>query len=91
MQIKTYSLNLEGLDSLDVRRHIVSDGLELFQKLLRLIYDSLVLQNRAVVREIDGSGLGSELCVHPLRVAVPLAEGLEGGDGLCASRTLNEL
>lgn len=45
MQIKTYSLNLEGLDSLDVRRDIVSHGLELLQKLLCLIYNGLVLQN----------------------------------------------
>jgi len=65
-----------------MRIHIIRHGLELLQQLLGLIDDGLVLQDGAVVRDIDGGGLRGVLVVDELGVVVPFAEGLEGGDGL---------
>ena len=80
----TYGLGLESLNSLDVCANIVSDGLEVFEKLLSLINDSLVLQDGTVVSEVDGCRLSSECALNTLGIHVPLAEGLEGGNGLCS-------
>ena len=80
--LRTYSLGLEGLNSLHVPRNVVGDGLEVPQQLLSLIDDGLVLEYRTIVRKVHCSGLRVELRVHPLRVAVTLAECLESGDGL---------
>ena len=74
----TYGLGLESLNSLDVCANIVSDGLEVFEKLLSLINDSLVLQDGTVVSEVDGCRLSSECALNTLGIHVPLAEGLEG-------------
>ena len=79
----TYSLDLEGLDSLDMRTNVVGDGLEVLQELLGLVNDSLVFENSTIVIEVDSGGLAVELSVYPLRVRVALAEGLESSDGLC--------
>jgi hypothetical protein len=65
-----------------MRIHVIRHGLELLQQLLGLIDDGLVLQDGAVVRDIDGGGLRGVLVVDELGVVVPFAEGLEGGDGL---------
>ena len=81
----TYRLGLERLNSLDLRAHVVRDGLELVEELLRLVHDRLVLEHRAVVREVDGGRLSVELGLYPLCVRVALAEGLQGGDGLCTT------
>ena len=80
--LRTYSLGLEGLNSLHVSRNVVGDGLEVPQELLSLVNDSLVLEYRTVVRKVDGGRLGVELRVNPLRIAVTLTERLESGDGL---------
>ena len=80
--LRTYSLSLEGLNSLHVPRNVVGDGLEVPQELLSFINDSLVLEYRTVVRKVDGGRLGVELCVDPLRVAVTFTERLKSGDGL---------
>lgn len=68
-----------------MRADVVGDGLEVLQDLLGLINDSLVFQDRPIVREVDGRGLGVELGLYPLCVRVALAEGLEGGNGLCST------
>lgn len=86
----TYRLGLKRLDRLDVRAHVVRDGLELAQELLRLVDDGLVAQHRAVVREVDRRRLRGERGVDALGVPVPLAERLEGCDGLCAPCTLRQ-
>ncbi len=79
---RTYSLDLEGLNSLYVTGDIVNNRFEVLQELLSFIDDSFVLEHRSVVGKVDGGGLGGVLCVQPLRVTVTLAEGLESGDGL---------
>ena len=79
----TYSLGLEGLDSLDVSADIVCHGLVARQNFFCLIDNGLVLQNRAVVREVYGGRLSLKLAMYPLGVGVTLAEGLEGSDSLC--------
>lgn len=66
-----------------MRVHVVRDGLEAREQLLRLVDDALVAQHRAVVREVDGRRLGGVLLRQALRLGVALAEGLQGGDGFC--------
>lgn len=80
----THRLDLKRLDGLDVCAHVVGDRLELLQELLGLVNDGGVPQNRAVVSEVNSGGLRIELRVDALGIRVPLAEGLEGGDGLCS-------
>jgi len=63
--------------------HVICDNLELLQKLLDVVNDCLVLQDGAVVRKVDGGGLSCVLRLDALGVAVPFAEGLQSGDGLC--------
>jgi len=75
-------LGLEGLNSFNVGVDIISNGLEVRHKLLDLVNDGLVLENGSVVGKVDGGGLGGERMLQTLSLAVPLAEGLEGGDGL---------
>jgi hypothetical protein len=65
-----------------MRLHIISDGFERLQRTLRLIDHGLVLQDAAVVRNVNGRGLRRERRVDALSLGVPLAEGLERGDGL---------
>lgn len=78
----TYSLGLEGLNRLNLSGNIVCHRLELFQGLLSLIDNGLVLENRAVVVKIDGGGGIAINMRQTLGLAVTLAESLEGGDGL---------
>ena len=79
----TYRLSLKRLNRLDLRSHIVGDRLEVAEDLLSLVDDSLVAENGAVVVKVNGRGLGCELGLDTLCVPVPLAERLEGRDGLC--------
>lgn len=53
-----YSFGLECLDGLHMRIHIIGDRLEFLQNLLCFVHDGLVFQDRAIVGEVDGSGLG---------------------------------
>ena len=78
----TYSLCLEGLDGLEGSADIVGGGLEVLQVLLGVVNNSLVLQNRAVVSEVNGGGLAGVVVVDTLGIGVTLAEGLDGSDGL---------
>lgn len=68
-----------------MRVYIIGNGLERLQCTLRLVNHSLVLQHTAVVRNVDGRRLRGERGMNALRLGVPLAEGLEGGDGLCGT------
>mgnify|MGYP007051635911 CR=1 FL=1 len=78
-----YSLGFEGLNGLEGCANVVGDGLELLQELLGLVNDSLVLQNGAVMSEVDGGGLIGVGGRHSLGVSVTLAEGLDSSNGLC--------
>ena len=86
--VSTYCFGLESLDGLDVSANIVCHGLILLQDFFGLIDDSLVLQYRAVVGEVNGGRLSFKLSVYPLGVTVTLAEGLERRDGLCVRTSL---
>ena len=66
-----------------MRTDVVRDGLEVTQGLLHLVDDGLVLQDGAVVRQVDGRRLGVELAGDALGFRVALAERLQGCDGLC--------
>jgi len=78
------SLHLEGLNRLDLSGEVVRRGLEGLEVLLDLVDDGLVLQDRAVVREVDGRRLLRQR-LHPAAgIFVALLERLEGGYGLPA-------
>ena len=79
----SYSFRFESLYSLDVCACVVSNGLEILQKLLSLIDNSPVLQDRAVVRKIDSCGLRRVLGLETHSVSMALAEGLQSSNGLC--------
>ena len=80
---ETHRLGLERLNRLDLRAHIVGDGLEVAEDLLGLVDNGLVAEDRAVVCEVDGRRLGRELAMDALGVGIALPERLEGRDGLC--------
>ncbi len=84
---RTHRLRLERLNSLDVRAHVVRDGLEFTEDLLGLVNNALVPENGAIVLEVDRRGLRRELRVDALGIAVPLAERLESRNGLCYTAT----
>lgn len=80
---KAYSFGLESVNSLDVSTRVVSHGLEVGERLLGFVDDSLVLEDRTVVLKVDSGGLRMAGRVQALGFRVTLAERLEGGDGLC--------
>ncbi len=84
----SHRLGLERLDGFDVCTDVVRDGLEVTQDLLRLVDDRLVLQNGAVMRQVDGRRLGVELAGDALGFRVALAECLQGCDGLCGGTSV---
>jgi hypothetical protein len=77
-----HSLRLKRLNGLHLPINIIRRGLEVAEVLLDLVDDGLVLQDRAVVREVDLGGLFGELLHSAAGVFVALLEGLEGGGGL---------
>ena len=79
---ETHSFGLESLDGLHVCVHVIGNGFELFQDLLCLVNNGLVLQRRPVMGEIDCRGLVVILMQQPLSFVVTLAEGLERSDCL---------
>ena len=79
-----HSLGLEGLNGLDLSRNIVRRGLEGAEILLDLVDDGLVLQERAVVGEVDGLRLLRERLHAAAGVVTALLEGLQGRGGLAA-------
>lgn len=70
-------LNLEGLNGLELTAHIVGGGLERSEALLDLVNDGLVLEDGAVVAEVDRLGLLGEDLDLAARIVVALLEGLE--------------
>lgn len=82
IRFDTHSLGLEGLNSLDGAADVVGHRLEVLQQLLGLVNNSLVLQHRAVMSEIDGCRLRGVLVGEPLGIGVSLSEGLNSGNGL---------
>lgn len=79
-----HSLGLESVNGLQLAVDVVGGGLEVLEVVLELVDDSLVLQDAAVVGEVDLLGsLGEDLHLTA-GVIVALLEGLEGGCGLAA-------
>lgn len=78
------SLGLKSLNGLDLPSYIVCDGFEGAEVLLDLIDDSLVLEESAVVCEVDLLRLFREEGNATTGVFVALLEGLEGGGGLAS-------
>lgn len=78
------SLDLEGVDGLNLAANVVGGGLEVLEALLDLVDNSLVLEEGAVGGEVDSRGLLGQLLDLAAGVLVALLEGLQGGDGLAA-------
>ena len=79
-----HRLHLERLDGLDLAAHIISSRLEGGEVLLDLVDHGCVLEDRAVVREVDLLRLFGEELHAAAGIFVALLEGLEGGNGLAA-------
>lgn len=79
----TYRLRLESVYRLQLSVDIVRDRLEALEEFFSLVDDLLVLQNVAVLGEVDGGGLAGGLRVEALSVGVALAESLKRRNGLC--------
>ena len=75
-------LDLEGLDGLKLAREVVGGGLEFLEALLNLVDNCLVLQDAAVVGEVDGGGLLRQQLDLTAGVLVALLESLERGNRL---------
>lgn len=75
-------LGLEGLDRLDLPVHIVCLGLEGIVALLDLIDDGGVLEDRAVVGEIDSLRLLGEHRYFAACIVIALLERLKGGSSV---------
>jgi hypothetical protein len=82
------SLRLECLNRLDLPAHIVCLWLESVELLLDVVDDSLVLENAAVVLEVDGRSLLGEDGDFATRVVVALLEGLESGSSVALKAQL---
>ena len=78
------SLGLEGIDGLQLAVDIVGSGLEGLEVVLNLVDDGLVLQDTAVVAEVNGLGLLGQGLDLAAGLVVALLEGVEGGGGLTA-------
>jgi hypothetical protein len=78
------SLGLEGVDGLQLAVDIVGSGLEGLEVVLELVDDGLVLQDAAVVAEVNGLGLLRQDLDLAASIVVALLESLEGGGGLAA-------
>jgi hypothetical protein len=68
------SLRLECLDRLNLPAHIVCLGLEGVELLLDIVDDGLVLEDAAVVLEVDGLRLLGEDGNFAARIVVTLLE-----------------
>lgn len=78
------SLGLEGINSLQLAVDIVGNGLEGLEVVLELVDDGLVLQDAAVVAEVNGLGLLGQDLDLAASLVVALLESLEGDGGLAA-------
>jgi hypothetical protein len=81
--IWTYRLCLESLYGFDMGVHIISDWTEILEKFFGFVYDSLILQDGAVVVKVDCGGLRGRVNVYALSVSVAFSKSLQSGDGLC--------
>ena len=77
-------LGLEGVNGLKLAGNVVGGRLEVLEVVLDLVDDGLVLQDLAVVREVNGLGLLAEDLDLATGVIVALLEGLQGSGGLTA-------
>lgn len=75
---RLHSLGLEGLNGLDLPVDIVRLGLEGVEASLNLIDNGSVLENGAVVREVDGLRLLLKDSHFAARIVIALLEGLQG-------------
>lgn len=74
-------LGLELVDGLELLGDVLLDGLEGLEAGLNLVDDGLVLQDGAVVGEVNLGGLLLEEGEAAASILVALLEGLEGGGG----------
>jgi hypothetical protein len=82
------SLCLKCLNRLDLPAHIVCLGLESAELLLDVVDDGLVLEDAAVVLEVDGLRLLGEDGDLAARVVVALLELLESGSSVALKAQL---
>ena len=78
------SLNLEGGDGLELAVEVVGGGLEGIEAFLDLVNDSLVLEDAAVLGEVDGGRQLGQLLDLAADVVVALLEGLQRRNRLAA-------
>lgn len=76
------SLRFECLNRLDLPAYIVCLGLESVELLLDVVDDGLVLEDAAVVLEVDGLRLLGKDGDFAARVVVALLEGLKGSSSV---------
>lgn len=78
------SLSLKGINSLQLTANIISSGLEVLEVGLDLVDNSLILQDLAVVAEVDGLREFRQDLDLATGVIVTLLERLQGSGGLPA-------
>lgn len=78
------SLNLKGINGLELAADVVGGRLEVFEALLNLVDNGLVLQHGAVGGEVDRRGMLGQLLHLAASILVALLESLERGDGVAA-------
>ena len=81
-------LGLESVNGLDLAVDVVLLGLESVEMLLNVVDDGRVLEDTAVVGEVDGLLLLLKLGELAAGVVVALLEGSERGGGLALEREL---
>lgn len=79
---KTYSFDFNSLDGFDLGLDIVGGGLEGLEGLLKLINDSLVLQDLAIVGKVNSGFLLLEIGKNATSLFITLTERAEGSNGL---------
>lgn len=81
-------LGLECLDGLDLPVYIVGLGLESGELLLDVVDDGLVLEDGAVLGEVDGLALLGKDLDLAAGIVIALLERLEGGGGVATEAEL---
>lgn len=78
------SLSLKGVNSLQLTANVVGSRLEALEVVLDLVDDGLVLEDLAVVGEVDCLREFRQNLDLATRIIVTLLEGLQGSRGLAA-------